>query len=416
MVVVQAAVAAEEDALDRFVARVAPVVTSVLSGFDRVVFRGALRSIRDRGMHVFLMRAGIRLLDFADFGRQTSTRVERACLAEAERADRPIRYLERSSTSKEQLAHAILGENPVQRGLICAFKVVEPCMSFEYFKSQDRRARGLRLVPGKCLHVYKYYRHPRFGFMSARLQTWSPFDVQICINGREWLAGALERRRSGFQRADNCFTWLKNPEFAQRLMDEQPWPMNYYWIGYQTEWATDVMFKTPSALQGIYGTLVRHAMEHFQSPDVLRFLGERQPCDSFTGEITTRFKDRPEGVRVKHWSRGNSLKMYDKAGSLLRVETTLANPKDFKVYRPKSTAARRSRSARTTPTSTRSRSLRTPRPAGSSSIPSAGRRSTMAGAIERSGSVPPRTASCSKTSPAANSRLPAFATATCGAC
>jgi len=74
-------------------------------------------------------------------------------------------------------------------------------------------------------------------------------------------------------------------------------------------------------------------MAHFQSPDVLRFL-ERKAHGNFTGELTTSFKNRPEGVRVKHWVRGNSIKMYDKGGSVLRIETTIANPRDFKVLRP----------------------------------------------------------------------------------
>lgn len=87
--------------------------------------------------------------------------------------------------------------------------------------------RGLHLRPSKCLHIYKYYQHPTFGFMHARLETWFPFNVQICINSREWLARQLERRHSRFERADNCFTWLGNPELAQRLMGEQletDWP------------------------------------------------------------------------------------------------------------------------------------------------------------------------------------------------
>ena len=40
-------------------------------------------------------------------------------------------------------------------------------------------------------------------------------------------------------------------------------------------------------------------------------------------------------MRVKHWLNGNSVKMYDKAGRILRVETTIGNPKDFCVLRPR---------------------------------------------------------------------------------
>jgi hypothetical protein len=110
-------------------------------------------------------------------------------------------------------------------------------------------------------------------------------------------------------------------------------PMDYYWSAYQTEWATDLMFRDPQTLCQIYPRLVRHAMTHFKSPDVMRFLAQKAH-GNFTGEIVTSFKDRAEGVRVKHWLGGNSVKMYDKAGSILRVEATIAETTDFKVLRP----------------------------------------------------------------------------------
>ncbi len=338
----------KEDATQTFVARHAPAVTCTLSGFDRLVFRGTLIPlVRKGGMHVLLSRADERLLDFKDFAFKTSQRVKTQALAEAERQERPLRFLDSPKTSKEDLARELLEQHPLAKpGLVCAFTAVEPCTSFEYHRAKNADERGLKLRRRKCLHVYKYYVHPRFGFMNARIQTWFPFNIQVCVNGREWLARDLSRRRSGFRQADNCFTWLANPSLAQRLMNEQLdtdwsaaltdiarrlnplhdeifacWPMDYYWSGYQTEWATD------------YPALVRHATEHFKSEDVMRFLG-RKLRTSFKGELTTSFKHRTEGVRVKHWVQGNSIKMYDKAGSVLRVETTIARTGDFKVLRP----------------------------------------------------------------------------------
>jgi hypothetical protein len=44
-------------------------------------------------------------------------------------------------------------------------------------------------------------------------------------------------------------------------------------------------------------------------------------------------KERAEGVRIRHTLNGNSLKMYDKAASVLRVETTIVRPAEFTVYR-----------------------------------------------------------------------------------
>jgi hypothetical protein len=346
--------------METFLARHRPSITVVLSGFDRLVFRGSLIPlIRKGGMFTFLQRSGVQLLGFKDFVVTTSERLKDASLAEAQEHDRPIRHLPSSKTDKEAFARQLLQQHPVDTGLICVLTVVEPCSSFEYHFSQDPSQRGLKLRPRKCLHLYKYYLHPQFGWMNARIQTWFPFHIQICLNGREWLARQLQAEgRTDFKRHDNCFTWLGDPEFAQRLADQQlrtdwpkslnaiasllnplhpqifqPWPQDYYWSAYQTEWATDVLFRDPRCLAALYPALVQHAMVHFQSPDVLRFL-ERKAHGNFTGELTTSFKNRPEGVRVKHWVRGNSIKMYDKGGSVLRVETTIANPSDFKVLRP----------------------------------------------------------------------------------
>jgi hypothetical protein len=350
----------QEDAVERFVARYRSLVTAVLSGFDRLVFRGHLLPLmRDGGMYFFLEAAGVRLLDFGRFVLATTERVQQAALAEARQLNRPVHYLESPSVDKEAFARKILAEHPVERGLICVLKAVEPCRTFEYHRSSNRDERGLRLRANKCLHLYKYFLHPRFGFMNARIQTWFPFNVQICMNGREWLARQLEREgRSDFKRVGNCFTWLGNPDLAQRRMNQQletdwprvldaiarslnplhqkifePSPMSYYWTAYQTEWATDVMFKDPRSLAEIYPALVHHAMYHFKSPDVMRFLANKAH-GNFTGELVSSFKDRAEGVRVKHWCRGNSVKMYDKAGSVLRIETTIAKTGDFRVLRP----------------------------------------------------------------------------------
>jgi len=345
--------------MKRFLTRFESLVSGVLSGFDRLVFRGSLLPLmRPRGMHDFLARSGIQLLDFGEYAKTTTERVNGAALAAASEAGRPVRYLTSSRGSKEDIARGLLREHPTDTGVVCALYVVEPCRSFEYHKSQVESERGLRLVNRKCRHVYQYRIHPTFGFMNARIQTWFPFNVQVCLNGREWLARRLSEAGIGFVRNDNCFSAVDDVARAATFLDDQlktDWPlalteiarwlnphhdeifaaapMNYYWTAYQTEWATDVMFHDPASLGTIYPALVRHAMLHFHSPDVMRFLAQKSP-GNFIGEIITSFKDRAEGVRVKHWVNGNSVKMYDKGGSVLRVETTIADPTDFKVLRP----------------------------------------------------------------------------------
>jgi len=163
-----------------FLSAHAASIRSVLSGFDRLVFRGKLIALYcPRAMHTLLERAGVRLLDFKQYVRATSERIKVASLHEAVEHDRPIRYLTSSRTSKEELARTLLAEHPTDAGLICALKTVEPCTSFEYHRSSKPSERGLKLRNRKCLHIYKYYLHPVFGFMNDRNQTWFPFNIQV---------------------------------------------------------------------------------------------------------------------------------------------------------------------------------------------------------------------------------------------
>jgi hypothetical protein len=85
-------------------------------------------------------------------------------------------------------------------------------------------------------------------------------------------------------------------------------------------------------------------MLNLGSADLMRFLGKSltptgKIPPQFAGQITTDFKRRPSGDRIKHRINGNSLKGYGKAalpvGDLFRVETTTNQIDDLRAYRPK---------------------------------------------------------------------------------
>ena len=109
---------------------------------------------------------------------------------------------------------------------------------------------------------------------------------------------------------------------------------DYYWVMDQAEYATDVLFKDRAALAGLYPRLVEHARACLSAEDVLKFLG-RKLDGNFRGEVQTHVGRRIEGVRVKHRMKSNQLKMYDKAGQVLRIETTINDPREFRVRRRK---------------------------------------------------------------------------------
>jgi hypothetical protein len=352
--------------MERFLDRHQPNVGGVLSGFDRILFRGSLRSLSYvNGMNKFLSSHGVLLKDFGSFASRVSARLKDRSQAVAEAAGRPWVYIESPKASKEDIARGIAQRDDIQEGLICVLSCVEPCQT--YAIRRDRRHRRLELVPAqrKCSFLYYYAMDREFGFMHVRVQTWLPFTIQVCINGREYLARRMGRAGIAYRQHDNCFTWIEDVPRAQRMMDDleqRRWPRvlnawarrvnpwldgrteldlyGYYWTMRQGELATDVMFQDTASLQAVYPRLTDHAIRHFASQDVLRFLGRRTNT-RFSGEVVSDLRVRPEGVRIKHWVEENSIKMYDKQGSVLRIETTINNPGRFKVRRQVTRQGRR---------------------------------------------------------------------------
>ncbi len=311
----------------------------------------------------YLGSAGVLLKDFGAHALALSERLKEASLALARRGGRPVRYLASSGTNKEELARAIARAEGIERGLVCILSAVEPCLTYEVVRKREARLLDLEPRRRKCLHLYHYQVHPVFGFMHARIQTWFPFAVQVCLNGREWLARAMDGAGLSYLQRDNCFVWLQDPRAAQRLMDQQlrvAWPalldavarelnpahaamfaarpIDYYWTTYQSEWASDILFGKAATLRRLYPGLVHHGLTTFLSPDVMRFLGRniapsgRLP-PGLRKDVVSDVKARPEGVRLKHRLGANSIKMYDKQGSVLRVETTINEAADFRTYR-----------------------------------------------------------------------------------
>jgi hypothetical protein len=344
--------------MKRFLERHRDRITGTLSGFDRMLFRGTLRSITHvKGLEIFLYSQHVLFKDFGRYAESLSQRVVEHAKSLASTLQRPYEYLPSSQTSKEERALQIMEQDGIKQGLVCVFACVEPCQSFDLRKDAAKKHLQLVSKERKCLHLYFYYLDREFGLMHVRLQTWLPFSIQVCVNGREWLARQMDRAGISYTKRDNCFTHISDPERAQTLMDRlttrncKPWldalaqkvnpwihprtgldVRSYYWSGRQIEYATDVMFRSAASLAELYQLLLRHAMFQFGSEEVMRFL-QRRTNKRFAGEVSSDLQRRVEGIRVKHRVEENSIKMYDKQGSVLRIETTINNPRRFKVHR-----------------------------------------------------------------------------------
>ena len=350
--------------MKQFIQRLGSSVCGVLQGFDRLRLRGTKRLLASvRGMGSYLFQRHIFLKDFKAHALEFTEQIRQATEKVAANASRPVRYLASSSQDKEALARELAGRDGICQGLVGVFSCVEPCWTYEIHRNRATKHIDLQGGIRKCLHYYHYFLDPQLGLLHARLQTWFPFTMHVCLNGREWLACQLRAANIGHVQRDNCLVAVEDCARAQALLDEQlrtDWPgllariarqvnpveeelfaacpVPYYWSVDQSEWATDVLFRSAAELARWYPRWLRHGLETLHSRDVLRFLGKKVPAQGYgalTSEVTTDLKERPEGLRIKHRLNHNSIKMYDKQGSVLRVETTINDARDMKVFRPK---------------------------------------------------------------------------------
>ena len=129
-------------------------------------------------------------------------------------------YLYSSSDRKENLAATIAQEDGIKEGLICVFKCVEPAETFKVGPNPKTKRLELRKFRGKCSHYYFYMMHPQLGLVHLRLQSWLPFTIHVCLNGRQWLARQLCAAGIGFEQRDNCFVHIDDMAAAQTLLEQ----------------------------------------------------------------------------------------------------------------------------------------------------------------------------------------------------
>lgn len=324
------------------------------SFFDRMIINGYFRPLLSEQTRIgCLYSMGIPLRDFTEYFKNVTDRLIKQIEDSAEELGRPVVYLASTKDRKENIAKDILLSCPVDEGLICVLKTLESCRTAKVVGGEGKQF--LKSSSTKCLHYYLYFLDKEFGFMFVKIQTWFPFNIQVYINGRELMKRVFDENGITYECYDNSFTGISDVAKAQELADkfdsaklcrrldsfakslnpfldtvQKTFGQGYFWCLDQCEFATDIMFKDRSFLEDIYPSLVGHAFYDFSCTDVFTFMG-RKPDPRFQGEAVSDYKKRPVGCRVKFKLKSNSVKMYDKC-SVLRIETTINNPHEFKVF------------------------------------------------------------------------------------
>ena len=338
-----------------FFVKFASLIVCVLHCFDRVIFKGHLAMASPKELERFVDYVlRVRRSEFIKvLAPQWSERLVEHAQRWARKHNRTYLY-RKGSFKKDQWAEGLIRDQRIERGLVGILCTQETCNSFALVPGENRP----RFIskPRQQNVLYYYFLDPQLGLIHVRLQTWAPFTLQVYVNGHDWLAQQMVRLGMGFVLKHNAFTQLDDPAKTQRQADrfaKLDWTkiltrygrlvnpllrkeLSCYrvrWFVDQAEYATDLLFKSPSALSGLYQKLLQFATLTFTPKDILGFLG-RKWDRRFDGDVQTEVKtDRLLGTRIKHRMTKNWLKMYDKFGLILRVETVINRSQEFSVYR-----------------------------------------------------------------------------------
>jgi hypothetical protein len=318
-------------------------ITGVISCYDRVVIQGTLPGwCFDGGMTAFLNVNKIRIFDYPQFANTLREELRSHAEAIAAENNIEIEFIRKiDAFRKDDRIKKILAERGTEPGLVHIFSAMEKCTSYKPWHDKPTGKTSLKYDSGKCLHYYFYFIDKEYGLCYLRVPTWCPFRLQFYFNGHNLLAAKLSRRGINYELRENAFLQIDNWEEAQSLSDSirvedlhqvldilasryvpflQRYGLIYRWSIMQAKYATDIVFKKQADLGPLYETLVRTAVHSVKPENIASFLGQKLHWN-YQGEMGNNFNTRILGTRIKHQMGEVAIKMYDKFGIVLRIET-----------------------------------------------------------------------------------------------
>ncbi|HUU41747.1 MAG TPA: hypothetical protein VMW42_12480 [Desulfatiglandales bacterium] len=329
-------------------------ISGVISCYDRIVIQGTIPGFcYAQGMTSFLNTHNIRIFDYSHFAEPLRDELRNNAEQIAKENGLEIDFIRKKNIRKESRIQDILKERGEGPGLVHIFSAMEACQSYQPWHDKKTHQTYLKPTTGKCLHYYFYFIDQQLGLCYIRVPTWCPFRLQIYFNGHNWLASTLQNQSIKYTMLDNAFLSIDSITQAQAVADSltvdiihkkldffaqrycpiiSQFDLHYHWSIMQIEYATDIIFKHQQDLQAIYSNLTRTAIHTVKPDNIATFLG-RKLHGNYQDEMGNHFNTRIMGTRIKHTMGPVSMKMYDKFGLILRIETTVNDVSFFKHYR-----------------------------------------------------------------------------------
>jgi len=328
-------------------------IVGTIGCFDRIIIQGTLPDIcYPDAMTSFFYKHHIRIFDFKPWAAPMRDEIHQNIKAIASENGIEIEPVHRWTDSKEERIQEIIARRGDHPGIVHIFSAMESCTAFKPWHNKQTHNSYFKYDTGRCLHYYVYFIHPKFGLCYLRIPTWAPFRLQFYFNAHNWLARRLDKNGITYQQVDNAFVHISDIKKAQKLADKFPvrqlhrvldgiakkfcpvisrFGSGVHWSIMQAEYATDVIFKDKESLSPIYEELIRTLSHAVKPNNIAMFLGKR--LAGYEGELGEQFSTRIEGHTIRYFMGKNGIKMYDKFGRILRIETFSNDISFFKHHR-----------------------------------------------------------------------------------
>ena len=340
--------------METLVERYKDSISGVLTCADRIVITGTIPILSNSmSMTSYLYRNNIRIFDYAKFAEPYRDKLRDNAQKLAKDNNIEIEFIRKSTIRKETIISKKIEERGSHPGLVHILSAMEGCQSYKPWHDKQTGKTYLIVEKGKCLTYYFYFIDELLGLCYVRVPTWLPFRLQIYFNGHNWLASKLKEFNIHYELLDNAFIdiqdWQKANEIVNSFKVEElhkrldyfaylycpvykSFEERYHWSVMQCEYSTDIVFKRQKDLQSIYDKLIKTAIHTVKPDNISSFLGKKL-SPLYQGELGNQYHVRIEGTCIKHIMGKNSIKMYDKFGQILRIETTSNDISFFKHYR-----------------------------------------------------------------------------------
>lgn len=330
-------------------------INGILYCYDRVLINATASTFGfSDGMTNFFNQHKIKIFDFASVFTPVTEQIKENAVRLARENGLEIEFIRNAKAfRKEDKIAAISKERGEEEGLIHIFSALEVNNTYKPWHDKTTGRTHFKSDSTKCLTYYFYFVDRDYGLCFMRVPTIAPYKIDFYYNGHNWLERKMKKRGLQYQKTDNAFTYTEDFNEVQKLSDQvrvedlhrtldilvkrfcpmpDEWGLSYNYTIKQVEYACDILFKDEESLKPLFDNIIKTAMHTVTPDNIANFLGKRFSVQ-FEGEVGSRLGRRILGTRIKHQMGEISVKIYDKFGTVLRIEVTSNDVSQLKVFR-----------------------------------------------------------------------------------